>query len=134
MASAQKIMIIEDDSTLLGALRENFADEGYEVLDCLSAKEAFELLEEERPDLVITDLIMHDVDGFGVLEHLHESLHLSDIPAIVLSNNSSEADVQKAKSLGAADYLIKAELSLGDIIDRVSVLLEKPQSKEAKKK
>jgi PleD family two-component response regulator len=127
MASAQKIMIIEDDSTLLGALRENFADEGYEVLDCLCAREAFDLLEEVKPDLVITDLIMHDVDGFGVLQHLHDSVHLSKIPAIVLSNNSSEDDVAKAKSLGAVDYLIKAELSLGDIIDRVSTLLDKPK-------
>ena len=121
--SNKKILIIEDDSTLAGALIENLSSDGYIVQVCTGAEAAFEQIKEGKPDIILTDLVLSNIDGFEILKILKESAHLSDIPVLVLSNLGEKEDVDKAMSLGAHDFLVKANLSLQEITDQVKKVL-----------
>ena len=73
----------------------------------------------ETPDLILLDLIMPKLQGFGVLRALKQDPRMAQIPVIVLSNLGQESDVQQALDAGAVAYLIKANLSLEDLVKRV---------------
>ena len=119
----QKILIIEDDSTLLEALAENFVEEGYKVFPCANVGEAFRTLKEISPDIIITDLVMPNTDGFEALRMLKANTHLNGIPVIVLSNRADDEDIQRVMLLGAKDFLVKAEHSLREIVEKVKEVL-----------
>jgi PleD family two-component response regulator len=129
--ATQKILIIEDDETLRGALKEIFVDEGFEVQDCDGAECAFRYLKERRPDIILTDLVMQNIDGFEVLQRLKSSEHTKNIPTLVVSNNSDDIDLSRAMELGARAFLIKAEMSLADIVKRVKEELSLAQKEES---
>lgn len=116
---SKKIVIIEDETMLQEALVENLKAEGFLVRGCSSAVEAFETINEDIPDLVLTDLVMQDIDGYEVLITLKKSRRLKGVPVVVLSNLGEVENIEKAKSLGAADYIVKAENSLDDITNKV---------------
>lgn len=116
-------MIIEDEVMLLEALVEDLSDMGYIVDACTDVDCAFEQIQEARPDLILTDLVMAKVDGFDFIRILKENIHLKSIPVVVLSNLAEEGNVTRAKNLGAVDYWVKAEMSLADIVKGVQKLL-----------
>lgn len=120
----KKILIIEDETMLQGALVENFKAEGYLVRGVVSAKEAFEMMKEDKPDLVMTDLVLLNFDGFEILKTLNENIDLKDIPVVVLSNLYDQDHVDKAKSLGAVDFIIKSDSSLEEITERVKKIFK----------
>ncbi|MCA9362056.1 response regulator [Candidatus Kaiserbacteria bacterium] len=119
----KRIMIIEDEVMLLEALVEDLSDMGYIVDACTDVDCAFEQIQEARPDLILTDLVMAKVDGFDFIRILKENIHLKSIPVVVLSNLAEEGNVTRAKNLGAVDYWVKAEMSLADIVKGVQKLL-----------
>jgi DNA-binding response OmpR family regulator len=118
-----KIMIVEDDTTLLDALAENFRDDSYTVYPCSSGKQAFDLLKEVVPNVVVTDLVMQEIDGFAVLKKFKDSAELRDIPVFILSNNASDEDIDRVMTMGAKDFIVKAETSLSEIVERVKRVL-----------
>lgn len=122
---SRKILIIEDERMLREALVENLVGEGYVVTGCESAEAAFKHIMIEEPDIILTDLVMANIDGFEVLQKLQSDKHLHAIPVLVLSNLGEKADVDRALSLGAKDFLVKSDLSLSEIADRVKKVLKK---------
>lgn len=123
-SNPKKILIIEDETMLQGALVENFESEGYLVRGTATAKKAFEMMQDDKPDLIITDLVMLNFDGFEILQTINENLYLKDVPVVVLSNLYDEEYVEKAKSLGAVDFIVKSDFSLQEIADRVKEVLK----------
>jgi len=97
--------------------------EGLEVLTAADGEEALRLARSERLDLVLLDVIMPKLEGFEVLRRLKEDAATARIPVIVLSNLGQERDVAQAEALGAVAYLVKANLSLQDLVDRVDAAL-----------
>ena len=124
----KKVLIIEDDDTLRAALIEWLSEEGYEVDGSADVLDAFEQIENKKPDVILTDLIMVNLDGFEVLKKIKDSVHLKDILTIVMSNSGQDKDVEKAISLGAKDVLVKSDLSLKEIVERVKKVISESES------
>ncbi|PIR71849.1 MAG: response regulator, partial [Candidatus Nealsonbacteria bacterium CG10_big_fil_rev_8_21_14_0_10_37_25] len=81
-------------------------------------------IKEEKPDLVLLDLILPGIDGFEVLSKMKEDLALAQIPVIILSNLGQKEDVERGLKLGAVDYLIKAHFTPGEIIEKIKNALK----------
>ena len=96
------------------------------VITAEDGEQALALIRSERPDLVLLDLLMPKMTGIGVLRALKADEKMRDIPVLILSNSSRELDMKEAEALGVVGYLIKANLSLQDLGDRISAILEKP--------
>jgi DNA-binding response OmpR family regulator len=121
--SAKKILIAEDEPVLLKALNIELLDAGYEVLSATTGTAAVEVIERERPDLVLLDVLMPELDGFGVLEKINTKEELKKIPVIILSNLDQGEEVKKGLALGARDYFVKASTELKAVIAKVKELI-----------
>ena len=119
-----KILFVEDEPTLQKAVGEILDQEGFEVLAALDGEAGLELIKKEKPDLILLDLILPKKDGFTVLKEIKEDENLKDIPVIVLTNLEGMGDVEKAMSLGATTYLVKANYELDDVVAKIKKTLK----------
>ena len=119
----RRVLLAEDDRFLRRAAEARLRQHGLEVLTAADGEEALRLARSERLDLVLLDVIMPKLEGFEVLRRLKEDAATARIPVIVLSNLGKERDVAQAEALGAVAYLVKANLSLQDLVDRVDAAL-----------
>ena len=121
---AKTILVIEDDKFLRELITRKLLNEAYEVSEAVDGEEGIKKIKEEKPDLVLLDLILPGIDGFEVLSRMREEPNLSSIPVIILSNLGRKEDVEKGLKLGAVDYLIKAHFTPGEIIDKIKAVLK----------
>lgn len=117
----KKILIIEDEKPMARALELKLTHAGFEAKSIGDGKAGLELIEREKFDLVLLDLVMPKLDGFGVLEALKEKK--KSVQVMVLSNLSQEEDEKRARALGAKDFFIKSNVPIADIVERVKKLL-----------
>ena len=117
--TGQSILVIEDDSFLRELLVDKLNAQGYEVRAAVDGTEAHKYLEKELPDIIILDLILPDLNGFDILERITTDERTKKVPVIILSNLDQKEDIDKAMSLGAVDFMIKANFSLTEIIARI---------------
>ena len=89
------------------------------------ANKGLKAIKEEKPDLVLLDLVLPEMDGFEVLDKIEKEPTLSKIPVIILSNLGEKEEIEKGFRMGAKDYLIKAHLTPGEIVDRIESVLNK---------
>ena len=115
----KKILFIEDEPNLQRAVGGILEKEGYEVKNALDGELGLSEAKKEKPDLILLDLILPKKDGFEVLTELKQDEEVKNIPVIVLTNLESSADIEKALELGATTYLVKADYSLDEIIEKV---------------
>jgi len=120
---ARRVLLAEDDRFLRRAAEARLRRHGLEVLTAVDGEEALRIARAERLDLVLLDVVMPKLEGFEVLKLLKEDKATASIPVIVLSNLGQERDVAQAKALGAVAFLVKAHLSLQDLVDRVDAVL-----------
>ncbi len=118
-----KILIIDDEAMLRMSLRNFFEDENCIVLEAANGVEGIEICLRERPDLVLTDLRMPVMDGFGVIERLKQEL--PELPIVVVSGQGSLSDVITAIRLGAWDYITKPILKLDELTIVVQRVLDR---------
>lgn len=136
MENKQKILIIEDEKVLLQAIEKKLQHEGYSTVTAFDGEEGLQRAREEKPDLILLDILMPKLDGFGVLEALKkESLN---IPVIIISNSGQAVEIERALAMGIKDYLVKAEFNPEEVVAKVaSALKDKTiknvSEKEAKK-
>jgi len=103
-----RVMLLDDDPIVIDVLKVYLEDAGYtDIIETTDASRAVDLLRAARPDLLITDLMMPEVDGFEILRQLRADLHLSHIPVIVLTSSTESNDKLRALKLGATDFLAK---------------------------
>jgi len=121
MMSKKKIVLAEDNSTLSLLLKFRLEKEGYDLLMATDGKEAVELIENDTPDLILTDIMMPFVSGLEVISHVRNKLN-SEIPVIVFSSAGQEEMVLKAFNLGANDFMGKP-FSPNELVIRVKRLL-----------
>ena len=121
--AARRVLLAEDDRFLRRAAEARLRRHGLEVLTAVDGEEALRIARTERLDLVLLDVVMPKLEGFEVLKLLKEDAATASIPVIVLSNLGQERDVAQAKALGAVAFLVKAHLSLQDLVDRVDAVL-----------
>ena len=120
----KKVLIIEDEENLKFLLVQKFTEEGFDVEEAIDGEEGMKKLKENKPDLVLLDLLLPGIDGFEVLSRLKRDSNLESIPVIIISNFSQEGEIERGLKLGAIDYLIKADLTLDKIVERVRKALK----------
>ena len=119
-----KILWVEDDKFLAKILSKKFISLGYSLLSASNGAEALAIAEIETPDIVMLDIIMPDLTGFEVLQKLKMQEKFKKTPVIMLSNLSSPSDIDKAKKLGAVGFIVKAAVSLDEIVAQVEKLVK----------
>jgi CheY-like chemotaxis protein len=118
-----KVLVVEDDRFLISAYRAKLSKSGYEVHMAGDGEEALEHLKTEHPDIILLDLVMPRKDGFATLAEIRQIESLKNVPVIVASNLGQKEDIDKAKSLGASDFIIKSDLSMDDLVVKIENLL-----------
>ncbi|MBS3140419.1 response regulator [Candidatus Woesearchaeota archaeon] len=121
----KKILFIEDESALQKTFGDILGQEGYEMISAMDGEEGLKLAGAEKPDLILLDLILPKINGFDALEQLKDNLSTKDIPVIVLTNLEGTGDVEKALELGATTYLVKANYTLEEVLQKIKQALEK---------
>lgn len=118
-----KVLVVEDDHFLSSAYRAKLTKSGFEVQMASDGEEALTILQGFRPDVILLDLVMPRKDGFATLQEIKQQSSLKDIPVIVASNLGQKEDIDKATGLGAADFIIKSDLSMDDLIAKLEQIL-----------
>jgi len=123
-----KILVVEDEEILLTALSEELKQEGFEVVGAKDGVEGVEKTVSEKPDMVLLDLVMPRLDGIGALKQMKENPETKDIPVVILTNLSDYDKISDALSLGAMDYLVKANYRLEELVNKIKTVLERKES------
>lgn len=123
----KKILIIEDEAALLYALKARLTVDGFQVLTALTAEEALEVLEKEKPEIIVLDILLPKMDGFEFLKKVKSDKEKAKIPVIIISNLSKKEDIEKGINLGAKDFLVKTEFNLDTLIEKIKEALSHAQ-------
>ena len=119
------ILFIEDESSLQKTFSDILGPEGYEITSALDGEIGLRLAKTKNPDLILLDLILPKVHGFEVLKELKTDPKTKEIPVIVLTNLEEMGDVEKALELGATTYLVKAQYTLEEVVEKIKKIIEK---------
>lgn len=114
---SKRILIVEADKAVVNILHLKFENEGFAVTVVDNGEEALGALKSAYFNLVLLDILLSLMDGFKTLEAM--SADGLDVPTVVLSNLTEKKEINRAKKLGAVDYIIKSDTSLEEIVDRV---------------
>lgn len=120
-----KLLLVEDDEFLQKILLAKFLKEGFDVVAASDGEKALEMLNADPPKLVLLDLILPKMTGFDVLSEIRTKPATKDMPVIILSNLGQEEDIRRGKDLGALDFLVKADISVNDVVRKVKELYAK---------
>lgn len=121
--SGKKVMWVEDDQFLSDLISRKLGNQGCRLLYARTGEEALQVLEKETPDIIILDILLPGISGFDVLEKIKSDDRIKNIPAIFLSNFSQNNEIERAKKLGAARFLVKASIVLDDLVRELQNVL-----------
>jgi len=127
-----KILIIEDEKYLLELYKMKFEREGFEVVTAEDGREGIEAAIKEQPDLILLDIVMPGMDGFEVLNKLRENKKTKHLKVYIFSNLGQADEIKAGFEHGADGYMVKANLTPGQVVDRVSLALSANQKKKKK--
>jgi len=124
VSSQKKVCVVDDNVEIRDIYRIKFQSEGFAVVEASDGEKGLEVIKTERPDIILLDIQMPVLDGFGVLKALKENPELSKIPVVILSNVNSDDVFKKVSDLGGAQYyLIKSLTPPQKAVDVVSEAL-----------
>ncbi|MFP4022308.1 MAG: response regulator [Candidatus Paceibacterota bacterium] len=117
----QKVLIVDDEDFICNIYSKSFKDEGIETEAVHSGKEMLDILEEKSNeyDVILLDIVMPEMDGFEALEMAHKKEMLGRTLLVVLSNHADQISQEKAKELGAHNFVVKSSLLPEDIVKEV---------------
>jgi len=118
-----KVLVVEDEEILLTGLKEELESGGYTVQGASDGVEGLEQTKSFKPDLILLDLLMPKMDGMEMLQKLKADSATRDVPVVILTNLSDYEKISEALSLGAMDYLVKANYKLEDLLEKVRTVL-----------
>jgi OmpR family response regulator RpaB len=123
----QKILVVEDDITMREIVVSKLTSFGYKVVEADDGKKAIEVWTKEKPDLVLLDLMLPEMDGFSVLENMRKSADskLANTKVVILSNLWSKEDIERTKKLSIEEFMVKAYHTTEDILEEVKKILGK---------
>ena len=112
-----KVLLVEDDPMIIDMYKLRLEEEGYEPIITDKGSEAIDLAKREKPDIILLDIILPEVDGFSVLSSLKGESETKKIPVIIMTNLGQETDQDKGKQLGAEEYFVKAQHTPADVVN-----------------
>ena len=116
---AKKILIIEDEEIMVDLLQKKLTKEGYVVSVARDGEEGIKAIKNQRPDIVLLDIIMPKMGGLEVMEEKRKDPDIKDIPVIIISNSGQPVELDRARKLGASDWLIKTEFDPQEVLSKV---------------
>jgi len=119
MEAKKKILLVEDDVALSGVYKSRLDMEGFDTQIVNNGEVALSAAVEFKPDLVLLDAMMPKISGFDVLDILRNTPETANIKIIMLTALSQPKDKERAESLGVDDYMVKSQVVIGDVVDRV---------------
>lgn len=127
MGDSTKVLIVEDDKFLSELISTKLDKEGFDIALAGDGETGLKKAEEFRPHVILLDIMLPGMDGFEVLEKLkgHVDAKVKKIPVIILSNFGQESKVERGLQLGASDYLVKANFTTGEIVEKIKEILAK---------
>jgi len=121
--TSKKILIMEDDPFIARMYVKKLTKMHYKVKQADNGLEGLDILKIYKPDLIMLDIIMPQMDGFEVIRKIKEKKELASIPILLLSNLGEREHIEKGLALGADDYVIKAHFTPEEVIKRIKKLL-----------
>ena len=121
----KKILLVEDDKFLRDLCLRKLEKTGFKVLTAFDGEEGLKKIKEEKPILVLLDIVLPGLSGFEVLKQIKTNPQTASIPIIVLSNLGQKEDIEKGINLGAEDYIIKADNTPNEIVEKVEEIMAK---------
>ncbi|MGH7237327.1 MAG: response regulator transcription factor [Candidatus Saccharimonadales bacterium] len=115
----KRILMVEDDDALANVYTVRLQAENFDVRRVSNGEDALAAATEYRPNLILLDVMMPEVDGFDVLDILRNTPTLANIKIVMLTALSQQSDKDRAEKLGADDYLVKSQVVIDDVIDRI---------------
>lgn len=115
----KKILLVEDDTALSAVYKSRLDLEGFDVREVSNGEEALSAAIEYKPDLILLDAMMPKISGFDVLDILRNTPETTNIRVIMLTALSQPKDKERAEGLGVDDYLVKSQVVIGDVVERI---------------
>lgn len=126
-----KILLVEDSKVIQQMYKNKLTIEQFNVITADNGMEAIKILSQEKPDIILLDLMMPIMDGYKVLQVIKTDPRLSNIPVLVFSAKGQAEEVEKSLNLGAAGYIVKATTKPNEVIEQIrKVLSQKPKVQE----
>lgn len=119
----KKILLIEDEAALQKTLGQALRNIGYDVKSALDGEIGLRLAKEEKPDLIMLDLMLPKMHGLDVLKNMRDQEETKEIPVVILTNLENVAEVERAIELGATTYLIKSNYNLDEVVTKIKKVL-----------
>lgn len=120
----KKILLAEDEDTIARLVQFKLEKSGFEVTSVRNGREALEQLRENRPDLILLDVMMPEINGIEVLERIKRDDALKDVPVIMLSARGQKADIERCLSSGAVDYILKP-FAPSELVKRINTFIDR---------
>lgn len=120
-----KIVWVEDDKFLANMVGKRMTETGAELTQVVDGSKAFDVVKAVQPEVVVLDLLMPNVDGFEILRQIKADKETKAIPVIVLSNLGQKSEVERATTLGATKFIVKATVGLDQIVPEIVKALKK---------
>ena len=117
--NGKKILLVEDDDALASVYMTRLKGEGFDIRRVANGEDALAAAKDHKPDLVLLDVMMPKVSGFDVLDILRNTPETANLKIIMLTALSQETDKQRAQGLGVDDYLVKSQVVISDVVDRI---------------
>jgi len=131
MDTKKKLLLVEDDVALSAVYTSRMELEGFEIREVSNGELALSAALEFKPDLILLDAMMPKISGFDVLDILRNTPETSNIRIIMLTALSQPKDKERAEKLGVDDYLVKSQVVIGDVVERVKYHLGMLEQKPA---
>lgn len=118
-----RVLLVDDDLSLANSYQVRLETEGFEVRQCNDGEQALQMVQSFLPDVVLMDIMMPKLNGFDTLDNLQQMPNIKGLKIVILSALGQPEDVERAKSLGASDYLVKSQVVISDVVARLRELL-----------
>lgn len=118
-----KLMLVEDDTSLREIYSIRLAAEGYEIISAGDGEEALAIAVKEKPDLILSDVMMPKISGFDMLDILRSTPETKDIKVVMMTALSSEDQRKRGEALGADRYLVKSQVGIEDVVNVIHEVL-----------
>ncbi|MDI6883135.1 MAG: response regulator [Patescibacteria group bacterium] len=120
----KQILLVEDDPFLIDIYTRKLKKAKFSVKVAEDGEKTLKFLKEKKPDLLILDIVLPEIDGWEILKKIKQDLNLPDLKIIVLSNLGQKEEVEKGINLGVAKYLIKAHYTPDEVVEEIKKILE----------
>ena len=126
-----KVLLVDDDEALLTIFQTTLTKDGFEVITAPNGQSGIDKAKTEKPDFILLDQVLPDIQGNEVLSTLKADLETKNIPVAMLSNFGQTEMVQAAINAGALDYILKYQIEPSDLTNKINTLMKESQERSA---